>query len=77
MGKVQGEGDYEAARRYNERTKEFVDEHADAATKPAGPVDEAALQKARSKSKDDAGQDERDARIFKRASEHPGDSSKQ
>lgn len=25
-GKVQGEGDYESARRYNEKTREFVEE---------------------------------------------------
>jgi hypothetical protein len=66
MGKVQGEGDYESARRYNERTREFVEEKGtDAVDKPAGPVDEEALRKAKSKARD-AGQDERDAKIFER-----------
>jgi hypothetical protein len=64
MAKVQGEGDYESARRYNSRTRRFVQEKGTAATKrPAGGVDKAALSKARSKARD-GGQDQRDARVF-------------
>jgi hypothetical protein len=63
MGKVQGEGDYESARRYNSRTKRYVESHG-AAKKAEGPVDEGALRKARSKSRA-GGQDARDARIMK------------
>ena len=69
-GKVQGEGDYESARAYNKDTREFVANNPDAAVaKNSGPVDEAALAKAKSKSKG-GGQDERDLKIFERGSEH-------
>lgn len=71
MGKVQGEGDYESAREYNKDTKEFVDRNPkEAVEKKAGPVDEAALAKAKARSKG-GNQDERDLKIFERGSEHP------
>ena len=52
MAKIQGEGDYESARRYNARTRKFVAKKGKAATKRAtGGVDAGALRKAKSKSK--------------------------
>ena len=71
MGKVQGEGDYQSARVYNKETREFVDRDPKAAVEnKAGPVDEAALARAKAKSKG-GGQDARDAKIFERGTEHP------
>lgn len=65
MAKVQGEGDYESARRYNSRTKAFMKKAGASATKRAtGGVDEGALRKAKSKSKG-GGQDARDAALMK------------
>src|SRR5262245_12753456 len=65
MPKVQGEGDYESARRYNSRTKDFVKKAGKAATKRAsGGVDQAALRKAKSKSKA-GGQDARDGALLR------------
>jgi hypothetical protein len=65
MPKVQGEGDYESARRYNSRTKDFVKKAGAGATKRAtGGVDEAALRKAKSKAKA-GGQDARDATLLR------------
>jgi hypothetical protein len=65
MAKVQGEGDYESARRYNKGTRDFVKKAGAAATKRAtGGVDQAALRKAKSKSKG-GGQDARDATILR------------
>jgi hypothetical protein len=66
MAKVQGEGDYESARRYNSRTRDFVKKAGAGATKRAtGGVDQAALRKAKSKSKA-GGQDARDATILRK-----------
>jgi hypothetical protein len=66
MAKVQGEGDYESARRYNERTRSFVKKAGAKATKRAtGGVDQAALRKAKSKSKA-GGQDARDATLLRK-----------
>jgi hypothetical protein len=68
MGRVQGEGDYEAARRYRARTKRFIDQRgAEGANPesglPEGGVDEKALQEAKRHAK--AGdQDARDARLL-------------
>ena len=71
-GKVQGEGDYESARAYNKDTRKFVDQNPEAAvSKDPGPIDEAALAKAKAKSRG-GGQDERDLKIFERGTEHPG-----
>lgn len=65
MAKIQGEGDYESARRYNSRTRKFVAKKGKAATKGAkGGVDAGALRKAKSKSKG-GGQDARDAKVFR------------
>jgi hypothetical protein len=65
MAKIQGEGDYESARRYNSRTRKFVAKKGKAATKRAtGGVDAGALRKAKSKSKGGA-QDARDAKVFR------------
>ena len=65
MAKVQGEGDYESARRYNTKTRSFVKKAGKAATKRAsGGVDEAALRKAKSRSKGGK-QDAKDAALLK------------
>jgi hypothetical protein len=65
VAKIQGEGDYESARRYNSRTRKFVAKKGKAATKRAtGGVDAGALRKAKSKSKGGM-QDARDARVFR------------
>jgi hypothetical protein len=63
--KVQGEGDYESARRYNSRTRSFMKKAGKSATKRAtGGVDAGALRKAKSKSKG-GGQDARDADLLR------------
>jgi hypothetical protein len=65
MPKIQGEGDYESARRYDKRTRDFVKKAGANATKRAtGGVDQAALRKAKSKSKG-GGQDARDAALLR------------
>ena len=65
MAKVQGEGDYESARRYNTRASTFVKKAGKAAAKrPDGGVDQGALRKARSKAKSGR-QDTRDAQVFR------------
>jgi hypothetical protein len=65
MPKVQGEGDYESARRYDKRTRDFVKKAGPNATKRAtGGVDQAALRKAKSKSKGGK-QDARDAALLR------------
>jgi len=62
--KVQGEGDYESARHYNERTRKFVDKEGEAATHgPGGGTDEAAESEALSRARDGK-QDKRDARVM-------------
>jgi len=66
MAKIQGEGDYEAARRYNAGTRKFVKKAGKAATKRAtGGVDQAALRKAKSKAKSGS-EDVRDAAIMRK-----------
>lgn len=65
MAKVQGEGDYESARRYNSRTRSFMKKAGSSATKRAtGGVDQGALRKAKSKSKGGK-QDARDAELLR------------
>jgi hypothetical protein len=65
MAKVQGEGDYESARRYNAKTRSFVKKAGKTATKrPTGGVDAGALRKAKSKSKGGK-QDARDADLLR------------
>ena len=67
--KVQGEGDYESAREYNEETRKFVDEHTRKGEELKGSAAEAsneltpAEKKARKHAK--AGeQDRRDAQVL-------------
>jgi hypothetical protein len=65
MPKVQGEGDYESGRRYNKRTQEFMKKSGAGATaRASGGVDQAALRKAKSKSKGGR-QDARDAALLR------------
>jgi hypothetical protein len=64
VAKIQGEGDYESARRYNSRTRKFVAKKGATAKRATGGVDAGALRKAKSKSKA-GGQDARDAKVFK------------
>lgn len=65
MAKVQGEGDYESARRYNSKTRSFVKKAGSGATKRAtGGVDQGALRKAKSKSRGGR-QDARDAQLLR------------
>jgi hypothetical protein len=65
MAKVQGEGDYESARRYNSRASSFVKKAGAAATKRAsGGVDQGALRKAKSRAKSGR-QDVRDAALLR------------
>jgi hypothetical protein len=64
VAKIQGEGDYESARRYNSRTRKFVAKKGAATKRATGGVDAGALRKAKSKSKA-GGQDARDAKVFR------------
>jgi hypothetical protein len=67
--KVQGEGDYESARHYNDETKKFVDDHTKGGGKIEGsatqasdeltPAEKEALSRAKSGS-----QDKRDAQVL-------------
>ena len=67
--KVQGEGDYESARHYNDETRKFVDEKAKAGKELKGDAAEASdgltppEQEALSRAKSGA-QDKRDAKIL-------------
>lgn len=73
--KVQGEGDYESARRYDEKTKRFVDEKTKAGKPIEGSASEAsdkltpeekeALSRAKSGS-----EDKRDADALREAEKH-------
>jgi len=68
--KVQGEGDYESARQYNDETKKFVDEHTKGGKELEGsaaeasdkltPPEQEALKHAKS-----GKQDKRDAKMLK------------
>ena len=68
--KVQGEGDYESARRYNEETKQFVDEKTKGGKELKGSASQASdkltreEQEALSHAKS-GGQDERDAKVLR------------
>jgi hypothetical protein len=72
--KVQGEGDYEAARRYDEETKRFVDEKTKGGKSLEGSAAEATDElspeereaRARAKSPE---QDKRDADVLRQAEE--------
>jgi hypothetical protein len=67
--KVQGEGDHESARHYNDETKKFVDKHTQGGQEIKGSASKASDQLtgaekealARAKS---GGQDQRDAKIL-------------
>jgi hypothetical protein len=69
--KIQGEGDYEAARRYNEETRKFVKDKqktgqrmegsADEATEKLTPAEQTALSHAKS-----GVQDRRDAEVLRK-----------
>ncbi len=67
--KIQGEGDYESAREYNEETRKFVDEHTKGGQQIKGSSQEASDEltpeekKARSRAKS-ATQDQRDAQML-------------
>jgi len=73
--KVQGEGDYESARRYDEKTKEFVEEKtrggktlegsAAEASDKLTPAEKEALSHAKS-----GGEDKRDADALREAEKH-------
>jgi hypothetical protein len=71
-GKVQGEGDYESAREYNEKTREFVKEKQARGEKLEGSAAEAqdeltpAEQEALKHAKHGE-QDKRDAEILRKA----------
>jgi hypothetical protein len=70
-GKVQGEGDYESARRYNEKAREFVKDKERKGEKLEGSADEAqdqltpaereALERAKH-----GEQDQRDAELLRK-----------
>lgn len=70
-GKVQGEGDYESAREYNEKTREFVEEKQKKGEKLEGsakdaqdeltPAEQEALKHAKH-----GEQDQRDADLLRR-----------
>ena len=72
--KIQGEGDYESARRYDEETKRFVEEKtkegkplkgsASEASDKLTPEEQEALSRAKS-----GGQDKRDAEALRQAEE--------
>jgi hypothetical protein len=72
--KVQGEGDYEAARRYDEDTKRFVDEKTRGGKTIEGSASEASDKltpeelEARSRAKS-VKQDKRDADVLREAEE--------
>ncbi|HEY3783727.1 MAG TPA: hypothetical protein VGL55_00425 [Steroidobacteraceae bacterium] len=75
--KVQGEGDYESARRYNEETRHFVEEKrkdgqelkgsAKEASATLTPAEQEALARARGRD-----QDKRDAELLRDLENKPG-----
>lgn len=69
--KVQGEGDYEAARRYNEETSKFVKDKKKAGEPIKGAADQAAdaltpAEKTALKHAKSGGQDKRDADLLRK-----------
>lgn len=70
--KIQGEGDYESARRYDEQTKRFVEESKKAGKPLEGSASEASdkltpeEREARARAKS-AGEDKRDAEALREA----------
>jgi hypothetical protein len=80
--KVQGEGDYESARHYNDETRKFVDEHTRGGKELKGEASQASdkLTAAETEALEHAKhgeQDERDAKVFTSAQEKrkPGSTS--
>jgi hypothetical protein len=73
--KIQGEGDYESARRYDEKTKRFVDEKTKGGKTLEGNASEAsdkltpAEKEAQSRAKSGE-QDKRDAEVLRQAEKH-------
>ena len=70
-GKVQGEGDYESARNYNEKTREFVEEKQKKGEKLEGSPEDAqkeltAAEREALKRAKHGEQDERDAELLRR-----------
>jgi hypothetical protein len=68
--KVQGEGDYEAARRYNKETRKFVEDKEKAGENIKGDADQATdklslAEKAALKHAKSGGQDKRDADLLR------------
>jgi hypothetical protein len=67
--KIQGEGDYESAREYNDETRKFVEEHTKGGQELKGEADKASDQltpeekKARARAKSGS-QDKRDAEML-------------
>ncbi len=72
--KIQGEGDYESARHYDEKTKRFVDEKTKGGKQLEGSAAEASdkltpeEEKARARAKSGS-QDKRDADVLREAEE--------
>jgi len=72
--KIQGEGDYESARHYDEKTKRFVDEKTKGGKQLEGSAAEASdkltpeEEKARARAKSGS-QDKRDADVLRQAEE--------
>jgi hypothetical protein len=69
--KVQGEGDYEAARRYNEETRKFVKDKEQAGEPMKGAADQAVdaltpAEKTALKHAKAGGQDKRDADLLRK-----------
>ena len=69
--KVQGEGDYEAARRYNKETRKFVEDKEKAGENIKGDADQATdklslAEKAALKHAKSGGQDKRDADLLRK-----------
>jgi hypothetical protein len=68
--KVQGEGDYEAARRYNKETRKFVEDKEKAGETIKGDAEQATdklslAEKAALKHAKSGGQDKRDADLLR------------
>lgn len=67
--KVQGEGDYESARHYNDETRKFVDEHTKGGQQIKGEANKAsdqltAAEKEALSHAKSGGQDKRDAKVL-------------
>ena len=66
--RVQGEGDYESARRFNEKERKFVDEHGSPRQPPLPPEVEHDIQQAEAETRersDERKHDAVDEKIFR------------